>query len=540
MYPQFFGKYVLERELAIGGMARVVLATLRGAGGFEKKLVVKQIRDELAIDEEFVDRFVQEAKTTVALSHPNIVPVYELGVEQGTYFLAMEFVDGVSVDALLKTDKGDKRGLSPEEGAYLGVEICRALDYAHRMQVIHRDITPRNVMVDEEGQVKIIDFGIASRASVAGQDVFGTPGHMPPEQMERKELGPPTDLFAVAALLMETWSGAAPFRRKTPTDSLAAMRAPHPKPSDFDARLAPVDAVLASAMALDPAKRPQRADELGRVLRKFLQDVDVADVAKKLGDRVRDARALAAKKKRAPGDPSLFKPSRPTMDLRPKTFAAREEIEQWAPPTGQGEGGGTRRLPASVPPASEIAPKSEPKDARIETVATKPIETPVEPSAQSTRTARRATWAAVAFTGLAAAGAIAFVAKGSTGPTTQPATTSTTAPTSVPPPTTSPTPPPLPSPTPSPPPSATASVTARVPNAQINLLGDPGTQVSVDGAGYRPCPAVLYLKPGRHSVRFFFPDTKEERGESLTLSASDRVTMRADFLSSTPTIRVER
>ena len=102
MYPQVFGKYVLERELARGGMARVVLATLRGAGGFEKKLVVKQIRDELACDDDFVRRFVDEAKTTVALSHPNIVPVYELGVELGTYFLAMEFVEGASIAELLR------------------------------------------------------------------------------------------------------------------------------------------------------------------------------------------------------------------------------------------------------------------------------------------------------------------------------------------------------------------------------------------------------------------------------------------------------
>src|SRR5580700_10576880 len=102
MYPQVFGKYVLERELARGGMARVVLATLRGAGGFEKKLVVKQVREELACDEEFVGRFVEEAKTTVALAHPNIVPVYELGVELGTYFLAMEYVEGASLAELLR------------------------------------------------------------------------------------------------------------------------------------------------------------------------------------------------------------------------------------------------------------------------------------------------------------------------------------------------------------------------------------------------------------------------------------------------------
>src|SRR5579859_2142091 len=134
MYPQVFGKYMLERELARGGMARVVLATLRGAGGFEKRLVVKQIRDELACDDDFVRRFVLEAKTTVNLAHPNIVPVYELGVELGTYFLAMEFVEGASLAELLRASDPAVRasplegcdaaraGLGPDEVAYVGVE----------------------------------------------------------------------------------------------------------------------------------------------------------------------------------------------------------------------------------------------------------------------------------------------------------------------------------------------------------------------------------------------------------------------------------
>src|ERR1700722_12784666 len=231
MYPQVFGKYVLERELARGGMARVVLAALRGAGGFEKKLVVQQIRDQRACDREFVRRFVLEAKTTVNLAHPNIVPVYELGVELGTYFLAMEFVEGSSLAELLRAsspvtlarpavDGSDfpRDGLSPEEVAYVGVEVCRALDYAHRrMNVVHRDVTPRNVMVDEEGQVKVIDFGIAAPVATApsGHGVFGSPGHMPPEQMEAGKLTPAADVFAVAVLLSELWSGKPPFRRTT-------------------------------------------------------------------------------------------------------------------------------------------------------------------------------------------------------------------------------------------------------------------------------------------------------------------------------------
>jgi eukaryotic-like serine/threonine-protein kinase len=334
LYPQIFGKYVLERELSRGGMARVILATLRGAGGFEKKLVVKQIRDELAFDHQFIRRFVEEAKTTVALSHPNIVPVYELGVEEGTYFLAMELVDGVSVGELLRerNEDGSRRVLTPEEGAYIGVEVCRALDYAHRrMKVVHRDITPRNVMIDIEGQIKLIDFGIAAPALVAGHEILGSPGHMAPEQVDGGELGPPTDIFAVAVLLMEAWTGAAPFRRATPEECSAAVREPHPIPSDFDPRLLPIDGAIKRAMSIDPKRRQQEASELARELRSFLQGVDVADLARTLGDRVHDLREEI--------DSSVSPPSRSTAprassashgDLGTKTFAAREEAFSWS------------------------------------------------------------------------------------------------------------------------------------------------------------------------------------------------------------------
>ena len=182
--------------------------------------------------------------------------------------------------------------LSPEEGAYIGVEVCRALDYAHRrMDMVHRDITPRNVMVDEEGQVKVIDFGIAAPSQVAGHEVFGSPGHMPPEQIEGARLGPATDLFAVAVTLMEAWSGKAPFRRKTPAECEEAMRAPHPRPSSAHERLLPLDPLFERAMALDPAVRPQSADALGMGMRKFLWGADAGDIARALGERVRVVRA---------------------------------------------------------------------------------------------------------------------------------------------------------------------------------------------------------------------------------------------------------
>ena len=284
MFPQIFGKYVLERPLAVGGMARVFLATLRGAGGFEKKLVVKQIRAELATDDAFVRRFVDEAKTTVELSHANIVPVYELGVEQGIYYLAMELCDGVTLAELLQ-----KKGhLTPEEGAYVGIEICRALDYAHRKaRIIHRDVTPRNVVIDEEGAVRLIDFGIAAPAYDGAKEVFGSPGHMPPEQLRGEEVGPPADVFAVGTLLYEAWTARAPFRRRTPEQSQSALSEPVAALSTFDPALAPLDALLASALAMDPAHRPQSAEELSRPLRRFISDRDLGDLTRKVGERVR-------------------------------------------------------------------------------------------------------------------------------------------------------------------------------------------------------------------------------------------------------------
>jgi eukaryotic-like serine/threonine-protein kinase len=364
VYPQVFGKYVLERELSRGGMARVVLATLRGAGGFEKRLVVKQIRDELSFDQQFVRRFVEEAKTTVALSHPNIVPVYELGVEQGTYFLAMELVEGCSIAELVRERNfdGTKRVLTPEEGAYIGMEVCRALDYAHRrMKVVHRDITPRNVMLDEEGQVKLIDFGIAAPALVAGHEILGSPGHMPPEQVEGKELGPATDIFAVAVLLMEGWSGSPTFRRATPEECDAAMRQPHPKPSDFNPRLIPLDDVIVRAMKLDPKDRQQDASDLGRALRAFLQGTDVTDIARALGDRVRDLRQAASEPHPMSLDGSAARAPNPSVgDLGTQTFAAREEAIRWSrPPADEIEppGASTRRLEA--PPSEPSAPSLE-------------------------------------------------------------------------------------------------------------------------------------------------------------------------------------
>ncbi len=555
MYPQVFGKYVLERELARGGMARVLLATLRGAGGFEKKLVVKQIRDELALDEDFVRRFVEEAKTTVALSHPNIVPVYELGVERGTYFLAMELVEGVSVSELLRNEK-KKTKLTPEEGAYIGVEICRALDYAHRrMQVVHRDITPRNVMIDEEGQIKLIDFGIAARAVAASDPkekdrrVFGSPGHMPPEQIAGKQLGPATDLFAVAVLLMEAWTGHAPFRRKTAEESEAAMREPHPKPSDTDIRLLPLDEPIARAMSLDPGARQQDADDLGRALRKFLQEMDLGDVARGLGDRARATREREEMREQQPtipeGNPA---PHKSDGDPATATFAARDEIKKLseAPPPDDHVEIGTRKL-AFLTPAIPMKVQDAP-DVPIETVATQPIETPV--GRASVRSPAKTSPSRFLIGGAAFALLVGLVfwqelhangGSNNTDPNPSAKPTTTTTPTvsassaNVAPPVSAPTPT-----TSTAPISSSSAQVAPQADAHISLFGDPGTHVSIDGTPRGSCPLRdLSIASGAHEVRFSFDPTGESRSEQIKLASGGHATLRADFTGPTPVVHVE-
>ena len=267
MEPITFGKYVLVEKIAEGGMAVVYRAKLRGPGGFEKTLVVKQIREELAARPEFVELFVKEAKTTVQLTHANIVPVFELGMVDGTYFLALDLVDGPPLARLV-----DGGGLPPPIAAYVAEQILRGLDYAHRRGIVHRDLSPANVLCSRDGEVKLLDFGIS--AEVSGRAIVGgSRGYVAPEQEAGDRVDARSDLYTVGVLLWEM---------------LAGRRRDHGMPEEAPP---PLREIIDRAVALRPDERFATAEAMLSPVTRYLRDTEAstqADLARLVRKRAPD------------------------------------------------------------------------------------------------------------------------------------------------------------------------------------------------------------------------------------------------------------
>jgi serine/threonine protein kinase len=281
--PTTFGKYFLTRRIAVGGMAEVYAAKLYGADGFEKDLVIKQILPQYSRDPEFIQSFVAEAKIAVSLNHANVVGIYELGRVDGTYFIAMEYVDGLDVFQLL--DYARKYGfeISPGIGLLVAEEVAKGLDYAHRkagadgepLELVHRDLNPRNVLISREGEVKILDFGIAKTASKAAAMpktragvVKGTTGYMSPEQAVGLDVDARTDIYQNGLLLYELLTGEALFWRPDDEVTRNLMRAHRvPAPSERVPTLPlEVDQICLRLLSKDADQRLQTAADLVQVL----------------------------------------------------------------------------------------------------------------------------------------------------------------------------------------------------------------------------------------------------------------------------------
>jgi len=282
--PATFGKYFLTEKLATGGMAEIYLAKIVGPGGFEKQLVIKQIHPKLSGQRHFVDLFVAEAKTLVTLAHGNIVPVYELGVIDDTYFIAMEYIDGPTLYRLTETLRRRDVAMDPAIAAWITARVLEGLDYAHRKGegVIHRDLSPRNVMLSRDGEVKLVDFGIAVTLGADGEDEAGQAAptgsfpYMSPEQVRKEALTVQTDLFSVGVLLWEMLVGRRLFARDDPDATLHAVvdddiARPSAAQPDVPSRL---DDAVMRALERDMTARWSSAADMLAALQRYLYSLE--------------------------------------------------------------------------------------------------------------------------------------------------------------------------------------------------------------------------------------------------------------------------
>jgi eukaryotic-like serine/threonine-protein kinase len=265
----FDGRYLLVRKLGTGGMANVYLAEDQE---LDRRVAIKMLDDRHAQDDQFVERFRREAKNAAGLSHPNIVSIYDRGQAEGTYYIAMEYLDGRTLKELLV-----RRGPTPIPVAIdYARQILAALGFAHRNGVVHRDIKPHNISVASDGRLKVMDFGIA-RAGVSQMtetgSIIGTAQYLSPEQARGAPVTPASDIYSVGIVLHEMLTGSVPFTGDTPLEiAMKHLSATPEPPSELRPEVPhELDSIVLRALAKSPDDRYESADEM---------DADLARVAR--------------------------------------------------------------------------------------------------------------------------------------------------------------------------------------------------------------------------------------------------------------------
>lgn len=279
----FFGKYFLMKKLAAGGMGEIFLAKQQGPAGFQKILVVKKILAHLTENKEFIEAFLGEARLAAQMNHRNVVQVFELGEETGSYFIAMEYVAGKSLRDVIDACIRKKEKLHPEHARQICEMICDGASYAHNLtdmggrslNLVHRDLNPQNVLISYTGDVKVIDFGIAksemSTVKTEAGMIKGKFVYMSPEQSLAKKLDKRSDIFAIGITLYEMLTGINPFHKNNIVLTLEAVqRYDPPPPSEIDPSYAPFDPIVAKALAKDRDRRYSDASEMMDDLRRIV------------------------------------------------------------------------------------------------------------------------------------------------------------------------------------------------------------------------------------------------------------------------------
>lgn len=318
MKPSRFGKYLLLDRISVGGMAEVFKARLFGVEGFARFVAIKRILPHLAEDERFVEMFIDEAKTSVLLNHANIAQVIELGREGQAHFIAMEYVAGRDLLAVFKKGRALRTPIPFEHVAYIGHQVAEGLDYAHRKRgadgrqlgIVHRDISPQNVLVSYDGAVKLIDFGIAKARKPdyqknsqkdTGSALRGKFAYMSPELIEGKNVDARSDIFALGIVLWELLTGETLFHGDNEFVTMERVRqAVALPPSQRNPAVpAELDQIILNALARDRHQRYQTAAELAEDISRFLHGNGFSSHRKTLAAWVRKEFATEFQKEQA-------------------------------------------------------------------------------------------------------------------------------------------------------------------------------------------------------------------------------------------------
>src|SRR5688572_14334091 len=356
-----FGRYTLVKKLATGGMAEIWLARQRGLAGFNRFVVIKKILSHLSEQETFVKMFLDEARMSAQLNHPNVVQIYDLGREGDSYYIAMEFIAGENLAAIAW--RGMKRGrpFPPPYAARVIADACKALHYAHHLkgsdgqplEIVHRDISPQNLLVTYEGEVKVVDFGIAKAKSKSEHTktgmLKGKFSYMSPEQCLGAPIDMRSDVFALGILLYELCTGKRLFKHESELMILEMItkRSVVP-PSQVAAGIsARLEDIIMQALEKDTAMRFQTAQAMQVTLEEYLRDENHQATNPDIARYMRDLFDDKIEEKRRLKELA----SRDDFDVQ----FGDEETEQNVPTGAAQSSGDKRRVVHGLPP-SQVNP----------------------------------------------------------------------------------------------------------------------------------------------------------------------------------------
>jgi serine/threonine protein kinase len=363
--PAQIGRYIIKSELGRGGMATVYLAF---DPSFNREIAIKVLPREMLHDPQFRARFEREIKMAAGLEHPAIVPVYDVGEDEGQPYFVMRLMTGGSLSDMI-----EKGRLSLEETARIVSRIAQGLTYAHKKRVIHRDLKPDNILFDDNGDPFISDFGVArlaeSSGSLTGSGVIGTPAYMSPEQAQGLELDSRSDIYGLGVIVYQMLSGRQPYSADTPM-GVVIKHVTDPVPDILD--MVPdlpleVDLLIKRALAKDRNKRYETAVDLAKALNviAFGYEGDFTSVTN-TGIHTGVRKALPATVQPSRGKIGLIIGGVIVLVLAVGVFLLRNQL--FAPPPEPTIPASPTALPTKVPPTFTSVPTSKPTLAVTETV----------------------------------------------------------------------------------------------------------------------------------------------------------------------------